>query len=95
MRDGRRVIAVIMGAFGKNGEIDRGKSRDLRAIDLVERAFVALPPGAMFTRATEVGRPVEDPIPTVRTERSAPREQASTAESEPFKFRLNLPEQKK
>jgi len=39
-RNGRRVIVVIMGCFGgKDREIDKGKSRDLKAIDLIERGF--------------------------------------------------------
>ena len=45
-RNGRRVIAVIMGAFGPGGQIDKGHARDLRAIELIERGFAALPPGS-------------------------------------------------
>ena len=45
-RNGRRVIAVIMGAFGPNGQIDKGHARDLRAIELIERGFSALPAGS-------------------------------------------------
>jgi D-alanyl-D-alanine carboxypeptidase (penicillin-binding protein 5/6) len=44
-RKGRRLIVVIMGSFGPNGQADKGKTRDLRTIDLIERGFAALPPG--------------------------------------------------
>lgn len=44
-RNGRRVITVIMGSFGPNGEVDKGRTRDLKAIELLERGFSALPPG--------------------------------------------------
>jgi D-alanyl-D-alanine carboxypeptidase len=43
-RAGRRVIIVIMGALGPNGQRDLGRSRDLKAIELLERGFAALPP---------------------------------------------------
>jgi D-alanyl-D-alanine carboxypeptidase (penicillin-binding protein 5/6) len=43
-RNGRRVIVVIMGALGPNGQHDLGRSRDLKAIELLERGFAALPP---------------------------------------------------
>ena len=44
-RNGRRVIVVIMGSFGPNGQIDKGHSRDIKAIELLERGFTALPIG--------------------------------------------------
>jgi len=44
-RNGRRVIVVIMGSFGKNGEVDKGRTRDLKTADLIEKAFATLPPG--------------------------------------------------
>lgn len=43
-RNGRRIIVVIMGAFGPGGAIDKGKSRDLKTVELIERAFSSLPP---------------------------------------------------
>ncbi len=45
-RNGRRLIVVIMGAFGPGGQIDKGRARDLKTIDLIERGFAALPPNA-------------------------------------------------
>jgi D-alanyl-D-alanine carboxypeptidase len=44
-RNGRRVIAVIMGSLGPNGQRDLGKARDMKAIELLEKGFAALPPG--------------------------------------------------
>ena len=45
-RGGRRVIVVVMGSFGPNGEKDLGKTRDRKATDLIERGFAALPAGS-------------------------------------------------
>jgi D-alanyl-D-alanine carboxypeptidase len=44
-RNGRRVIAVVMGSFGPGGKIDKGVARDRATIQLIERAFQKLPPG--------------------------------------------------
>ena len=45
-RNGRRIIVVIMGSFGPHGLIDKGHSRDIKTIELLERGFAALPPGS-------------------------------------------------
>ena len=42
LRNGKRIIVVIMGSFGKNGEIDKGHSRDLKTADLIEKGFAAI-----------------------------------------------------
>ncbi len=42
IRNGHRVIVVIMGSFGKNGEIDKGHSRDLKTADLIEKGFASI-----------------------------------------------------
>jgi D-alanyl-D-alanine carboxypeptidase len=42
-RNGRRVIAIIMGSFGPNGQRDLGKTRDIKAIELLEKGFAAVP----------------------------------------------------
>ncbi len=44
-RNGRRVIVVVMGSLGPGGQRDLGKTRDLKAVELLERGFSALPPG--------------------------------------------------
>lgn len=43
LRNNHRVIVVIMGAFGPNGQKDLGRSRDRKTIELLERGFAALP----------------------------------------------------
>jgi D-alanyl-D-alanine carboxypeptidase (penicillin-binding protein 5/6) len=49
-RNGQRVIVVIMGSFGPNGQIDLGKFRDKKAAELIERGFATLSAsGAKFT----------------------------------------------
>jgi len=45
-RNGQRVIVVIMGAFGPGGQRDLGRSRDLKTVELLERAFAAIPANA-------------------------------------------------
>lgn len=42
-RNGRRVIVVVMGSFGPNGQRDLGRTRDIKTIELLERGFAALP----------------------------------------------------
>jgi len=44
-RNGRRIVAVIMGCFGPKGEKDFGRSRDQKMIELLERGFAGLPAG--------------------------------------------------
>ena len=100
-RDGRRVIAVIMGSFGPGGEIDRGRARDLKMIELIDRGFAMGPErftaGApASTPAASSGRTGE--IPTVKTDKAppaAPAEQQTSTPAEPmFKFRVIPPEKK-
>jgi D-alanyl-D-alanine carboxypeptidase (penicillin-binding protein 5/6) len=43
LRNGRRVIVVVMGSLGPGGQKDLGKTRDLKAVELLERGFAALP----------------------------------------------------
>lgn len=108
-RNGRRVIAVIMGSTGPNGQIDKGKSRDLKAIELIERGFAALPAAAASnpvaqplakTGAPAAPAPAPAPaapteIPTVKTEKAAPTaEQNSTAAEPAFTFRVTPPQKK-
>lgn len=66
-RDGRRVIAVIMGSFGPGGQRDLGKTRDIKAIELLERGFAALPAtsGAAMSAPAGVHRaPARPGVPT-------------------------------
>ena len=51
-RNGRRLIVVIMGSFGPKGEIDMGRSRDLKTIELIERGFSTLQASAQASPVT-------------------------------------------
>ena len=46
LRNGHRVIIVIMGAFGPGGQIDLGRARDRKTIDLFAQSFAAIPAGS-------------------------------------------------
>jgi D-alanyl-D-alanine carboxypeptidase len=97
-RDGRRVIAVIMGSFGPNGQIDKGRARDLKAIELIEQGFAAHPDEfktAVTTAMPAVASPSPAEIPTVKTNKeSAPSEQSSTPPSSVPTFRIIPPSKK-
>jgi D-alanyl-D-alanine carboxypeptidase (penicillin-binding protein 5/6) len=64
-RNGRRVIVVIMGAFGPNGQNDLGGSRDVKTIELLEKGFAALPATPAPSSATIPPTPTE-PSPISR-----------------------------
>ncbi len=88
-RHGRRVIVVIMGSFGPNGQRDLGKTRDLKAIELIERGFTALVSSLPHSWATTVNAPTAA-IPTVKTFESAgpAPQQSSTPPADGFTFRV-------
>ena len=67
LRNGHRIIAVIMGSFGPNGAIDKGHSRDLKTIGLLERGFAALPAGSPAFVSTQ-----PTPSPTSATSATSP-----------------------
>jgi D-alanyl-D-alanine carboxypeptidase (penicillin-binding protein 5/6) len=59
-RNGRRLVAVIMGCFGPKGEIDKGVARDRKMIELLERGFAgtsSAKPGAGATAPTSYQKP--------------------------------------
>ncbi|MEO6995376.1 MAG: D-alanyl-D-alanine carboxypeptidase family protein [Lacunisphaera sp.] len=97
-RDGRRVIAVIMGSFGPNGQIDKGRTRDLKAIELIEQGFAAHPDefktvAPTAVRAVASTSPAE--IPTVKTDKApASSEQSSTSPESVPTFRIIPPSKK-
>lgn len=66
-RDGRRVIVVIMGALGANGQRDYGRARDIRAVELLERGFAALPPAPARPAATVAPAPAPTPVAQARS----------------------------
>lgn len=100
-RNGRRVIAVIMGSFGPGRTIDKGRARDLKMIELIDRGFAALPAGPVVVRtgapASQAPAPAA-PLPVVKTAPAtapAPTEQQTSTPAEPmFKFRVIPPEKK-
>jgi D-alanyl-D-alanine carboxypeptidase (penicillin-binding protein 5/6) len=64
LRNGHRIIVVIMGSFGPNGQIDKGHSRDLKTIGLIEHGFAALPPNSpAFVASTPAAKPAADASP--------------------------------
>ena len=107
-RNGRRVIVVVMGSFGPNGQKDLGRARDVKAAELIERGFTAQPvvfqkvkpaapaaPVAAAAAPANAGPPGE--MPTVKTDKSsiAPppaAEQSSTATEPVFTFHVTPPE---
>jgi D-alanyl-D-alanine carboxypeptidase len=96
-RNGRRIITVIMGSFGPGKTIDKGRARDLKAVELIERGFAALPAGGPPVVKTSAGplppaapaKPAE--IPTVKTEKA---EQSSTPAEPMFKVPVITPQKK-
>ncbi len=80
-RNGRRIITVIMGSFGRNGEVDIGRSRDLKTIELIERGFASLPTSPVAATPVAAPSPIRPAAPAkataegapVRTNLSAPR----------------------
>ena len=94
-RNGRRVITVIMGSFGPGRQIDKGRARDLKAVELIERGFAAMPAGTLVvkTSAPAPAAPTVKPgeIPTVKTEKA---EQSSTPVEPMFKVPVLTPQKK-
>ena len=60
-RNGRRVIAVVMGALGPNRAVDKGRFRDLKAIEFLDRGFATVPGAAAATAQAATARPVSAP----------------------------------
>ena len=86
-RNGRRVIVVIMGSFGKNGEVDKGRTRDLKTADLIEKAFATLPAGsAAFTPAN--GGAVAGPTSSLTAAPLSPAEKKTAPVDPVIKFSL-------
>ncbi len=67
LRNNRRVIVVIMGAFGPQGKIDLGASRDRKTIELITSSFAALPAGSPAFVGTPWAAPVS-PVSASPTE---------------------------
>ena len=98
-REGRRIIAVVMGS-------PDSKIRDIKTTELIQRGFAA--PSLAARKANPVASPAAagkpagaavlagDAIPTVKTDKTPPAatEQTSTAKDPVFTFRVIPPEKK-
>ncbi|HLP24121.1 MAG TPA: hypothetical protein VK477_00485, partial [Acidobacteriota bacterium] len=80
-------VAVIMGSYGPNRSVDKGRARDLKMIEMLERGFAAVPvpaPGGTSRPTGAVANPpaghhtgpsiasAGDTIPTVKTDLTPP-----------------------
>lgn len=92
LRNNRRVIVVIMGSLGPGGQRDLGKTRDLKAMELLERGFSALPAGSppFVTKA-----PVLVATPNSTAKPSAPAAPATPIEGASPAIKFSLPPAKK
>ena len=74
-RNGRRVILVIMGSLGPGGQRDLGRSRDRKAIELLEKGFAALTavaPGSAGAATTKIPATKTSPIATAQVPATTP-----------------------
>lgn len=87
LRNGRRVIVVIMGSFGPGGAIDKGRSRDRKTIELLEKGFAALPADSVFTPSADASpiSPVSSPSQAPVASPVAPSADAPTIHFPPPK----------
>jgi D-alanyl-D-alanine carboxypeptidase (penicillin-binding protein 5/6) len=81
-RNGRRVIAIVMGSPDR-------KVRDARVTELIERGFASLPAMASVKTDRRPAASAPETIPTVSTDKSAPATPPSSIE--PLTFRVNPP----
>lgn len=87
-RNDRRLIVVVMGSFGPGGQVDKGRARDLKTIELLERGFASLPPGgAKFTSSAPVSPISAAPLP-------AEEKLSGSSDAGPV-IKLNLPAARK
>jgi D-alanyl-D-alanine carboxypeptidase (penicillin-binding protein 5/6) len=94
-RNGRRVIVVIMGSFGKDGAIDKGRTRDLRTADLIEKGFAALPVGsAPFVRTIAQSTPQSSAAANLSAAPLTTAEKSAAGPAEPV-IKFTLPPAKK
>jgi D-alanyl-D-alanine carboxypeptidase len=100
-RNGRRVVTVIMGALGPGRAVDKGRFRDLKAIEFIDRGFAAGPKAAAAATATGPLAPPTRPaaaksatetMPTVKTDAAPPPAAASTSNDMTVTFRVTPPE---
>jgi D-alanyl-D-alanine carboxypeptidase len=66
-RKEHRIVVVIMGSFGPNGQHDLGKVRDMKAIELLEQGFAALTPDSPVFVPPRPVTPVSATAPVTRS----------------------------
>lgn len=90
-RNGRRIVAVVMGGAD-------AKSRDFRMAELLERGFAALPatgPSVQITAsASQVKSSIANPVKSGAKQAQIGQEQISTEKEPMFIFRVIPPEKK-
>lgn len=85
-RDGRRIVAVVMGSLGPGGQFDLGRTRDLKTIELLDRGFAALPPlpkSGPTPPAAPAAKSGPSPFPPPGAARSAPMPASRTTSPSP------------
>ncbi len=94
LRNGHRVIVVIMGSFGPGGQIDKGVCRDRKTIELLNRGFASLPAdGPAFSGpAAPTASPIGSPLQSAGTPQNpAP----ATADATAPMVKFSIPGSKK
>ncbi|HTJ78651.1 MAG TPA: D-alanyl-D-alanine carboxypeptidase family protein [Rariglobus sp.] len=81
LRGGHRVIVVIMGSFGPKGQIDKGRCRDRKTIEIFEQAFAAIPAGspAFAGPAAPLISPAASPVQQAEQPEETPANSAPAA----------------
>jgi D-alanyl-D-alanine carboxypeptidase len=99
LRNGHRIIVVIMGSFGPNGLVDKGHSRDIKTIGLIERGFAAIPPNSpVFAGAGPIAQPAAAPVassPLTLAPTPAGQNSAAPASTASPASKFNIPGAKK
>jgi D-alanyl-D-alanine carboxypeptidase len=95
-RNNRRVIIVIMGCFGPNGQIDRGISRDRKTIELIADCFAKLPPdGPAFSGPAVSPVMAHEPESPIMAAPAAPAATPPPASANEPMVKFSLPPAKK
>jgi len=93
-RSGHRLIVVIMGSFGKGGAIDKGRTRDLKTIDLLEKTFASLPAGSPVFAADASASSAAPPLPGLTAAPLTLAEKKAAGPADPV-IKFSLPPKKK
>jgi D-alanyl-D-alanine carboxypeptidase len=96
-RKGHRIIAVVMGSFGPNGQKDLGRTRDRKTIELLEQGFAAIPAAEPAFTAAAGAAQVEasSPVTAAPLAPDEKRAEASANEAPAIKFAVPATPRKK